>query len=821
MTSYMVAVHSQWAETNLSTPFRHWSHFCFTYLLQTAEWHIYMNGQLEGQGHLPIASGPLLGGGVYVLGQEQDKLGGGFDRDQTFSGEITALNVWFTVLNASTIRKLAGCESEEEGDALGWSRTVWNISGEAQWQVKEMHQVCHQTTGRINFFADRFTLDDSKHFCKVVGGRVAVPVSEDENSWLYRTSQDDGNYCSSGLGSSYLWMGASDQVIEGTWQYLGTNLSVPWQGPWRGGKPNGGLVENCLVMLAAPFAGQWSDIACVDSYQFCVACEFTHPSMLYLKGPALCTASPFNQEYVIGSRQGSRTSLEGYFDSDIFWDLENSTWIIKSLKIPGAVARWKPEGKDLYPLGTKTWVMGGKVCDLQVGEEVNLTLSVCGGGEFTCSDGTCINLTQRCDLRINCPDQSDEASCSAVSLPDTYRNTIPPPPTKEGQPLDIYFFIDIISFLSIATEDLTFTTTMSLHLRWQDVRLTYHNLHDEHTLNLLSKDAVEKIWTPTVSFSNAHGNVFTNLERGSRVECVRQKPSRPSPPQYTHETNIFSGLENSMEMSQSYTAQYSCDFDLIMFPFDAQVCSLQFTLVSAASSYMVLKPSSANYSGPKNLIEYTIGRVTIQRTQEVQFSSVKVEVRFFRRYNFYLLTLYIPTALLIVIAYASFFFNPDDFNSRITVALTALLVLASLFTQMSNSLPKTSYFKLVDVWLFFAIVIIFVVVILQTLIDFFADKDIFSCFSPKSSTLIQVLEKKPKRNQNDERKSRDLSMGSSFPKVSGGGFPQVPGGGFPRVPGLANLAMLKFSRILIPIVFVLFNIIYWASAFNYVMNLNM
>lgn len=38
--------------------------------------------------------------------------------------------------------------------------------------------------------------------------------------------------------------------------------------------------------------------------------------------------------------------------------------------------------------------------------------------------------------------------------------------------------------------------------------------------------------------------------------------------------NIFSGLDNSLEMSQLYTVTYSCDFDLIMFPFDAQVCTI-------------------------------------------------------------------------------------------------------------------------------------------------------------------------------------------------------------------------------------------------------
>lgn len=41
-------------------------------------------------------------------GQEQDSFGGGFQRDQSFSGEITQLNFWSRVLDEGTIRKVRG-----------------------------------------------------------------------------------------------------------------------------------------------------------------------------------------------------------------------------------------------------------------------------------------------------------------------------------------------------------------------------------------------------------------------------------------------------------------------------------------------------------------------------------------------------------------------------------------------------------------------------------------------------------------------------------------------------------------------------------------
>lgn len=76
------------------------------------------------------------------------------------------------------------------------------------------------------------------------------------------------------------------------------------------------------------------------------------------------------------------------------------------------------------------------------------------------------------------------------------------------------------------------------------------------------------------------------------------------------------------------------------------------------------------------------GNVSVEEGTDGDFSAVTVYVRFSRRYEFYLLTLYIPTTLLILIAYSTFYFNPVIFQPRIIVAITALLVLSSLFTQV-------------------------------------------------------------------------------------------------------------------------------------------
>ena len=72
-----------------------------------------------------------------------------------------------------------------------------------------------------------------------------------------------------------------------------------------------------------------------------------------------------------------------------------------------------------------------------------------------------------------------------------------------------------------------------------------------------------------------------------------------------------------------------------------------------------------------------------------------------------ILTVYIPTLLLITISHMTNYFKPFFFEAVVTVNLTVMLVLATMFISVSENLPKTSYIKMVDVWLIFNLMIPF------------------------------------------------------------------------------------------------------------------
>ncbi|XP_053648433.1 uncharacterized protein [Cherax quadricarinatus] len=74
---------------------------------------------------------------------------------------------------------------------------------------------------------------------------------------------------------------------------------------------------------------------------------------------------------------------------------------------------------------------------------------------------------------------------------------------------------------------------------------------------------------------------------------------------------------------------------------------------------------------------------------------------FFRRYEAYLLTTFVPCIILYLLSELTLtHFRLDDFTDRITVTLSLLIVITSLFSQVNSTLPNSPTPKFVD-WFFF------------------------------------------------------------------------------------------------------------------------
>ncbi|XP_068177165.1 chromobox protein homolog 6a [Antennarius striatus] len=128
------------AQLPLVLPQDAWQHVCVSWTLRDGVWKAYQGGKMKGRGEGLAAWHPIKPGGVLILGQEQDTLGGHFDASQALVGELSQFNLWDRVLKPAEVAALADCSSSALGNIAPWTDHDVDVYGGA---TKESLDPCH------------------------------------------------------------------------------------------------------------------------------------------------------------------------------------------------------------------------------------------------------------------------------------------------------------------------------------------------------------------------------------------------------------------------------------------------------------------------------------------------------------------------------------------------------------------------------------------------------------------------------------------------------------------------------------------------------
>ena len=94
-----------------------WHHICLSRERNTGSWKFYKDGYLIEQGTNFKRGHTIRQGGTVTLGQEQDSVGGDFEKTQSFQGMLSNVNIWDHVLSNTPIEHMATSCLWGEGDA--------------------------------------------------------------------------------------------------------------------------------------------------------------------------------------------------------------------------------------------------------------------------------------------------------------------------------------------------------------------------------------------------------------------------------------------------------------------------------------------------------------------------------------------------------------------------------------------------------------------------------------------------------------------------------------------------------------------------------
>ena len=187
-----------------------------------------------------------------------------------------------------------------------------------------------------------------------------------------------------------------------------------------------------------------------------------------------------------------------------------------------------------------------------------------------------------------------------------------------------------------------------------------------------------------------------------------------------HPTEFYIGAENTITMNTMINANFICSFNGVQkFPFNSQVCIFKMFVSGTDNMVTQLRMEDILDVGPSTVGQYVVlGWTMTEGNVTKQSTGLTVSVKLGSNLVSVFLVTYLPTILMNFINQATNYLETENkCDLVITVNVTCMMVLASVYLSVSTSLPSTPAIKPVEVWLLFNLAYPFLVIITNILLE--------------------------------------------------------------------------------------------------------
>ncbi|XP_045118196.1 uncharacterized protein LOC123508525 [Portunus trituberculatus] len=464
----------------------------------------------------PHGRWPFLMNGTVILGQEQDDVGGNFDATQVTRGDITQVYMWGRLLEPAAVRRLASCGTPDAQDVLFSTDTSQvEVFGGVESRLPPSSLCRDQPFYAI--LPEERSLQASLAVCQAMDGKLVLPTSESENARLTQQMVPFSDVCVP-TAVWKLWLGA--RLTAAGWSTIPAGAPLTY----HNFRPAININSSVFGCAELRLDGYWEPDYCKSKR--CTACSFVRTSYLHFRG--LCFDKELEARFrVVGSpeRRPVFWSHQGLL---IVWRDNLSRWQMEDPNI-NATLLWRLGVGSDYPLGRQRWRLAREMCGQQEGHTLHASLSRCAAEEFTCSTGECIAPHLRCNFHYDCPDNSDEVSCTMVEASnDALLKQVPPPPLKsfEGDILQLESSITLTRVAAVDDLNMAITLEFKLTLTWSDHRVNFRHLGGTRQGVMLTEEDSGRLWRPLLRVANLDGGRLEELGRRFLAQAVAP-PTRP------------------------------------------------------------------------------------------------------------------------------------------------------------------------------------------------------------------------------------------------------------------------------------------------------
>ncbi|KAJ6220177.1 hypothetical protein RDWZM_005989 [Blomia tropicalis] len=253
----------------------------------------------------------------------------------------------------------------------------------------------------------------------------------------------------------------------------------------------------------------------------------------------------------------------------------------------------------------------------------------------------------------------------------------------------------IISISSISEVQMDFTSDFYFRQGWRDPRLSFKPRPGIDAL-FVGAEVAKLIWVPDTFFANEKSALF-------------HMATTP---------NTFIRIRSNGDVLRStrLTVTSSCPMNLQYFPMDRQMCTIEvesygYSMADIMYKWGIDGKGSVGISDVVELPQFKIKGLTQKTKIEVlstgNYSRLVCELEFVRSMGYYLIQIYIPASLIVIISWVSFWLHRNASPARVQLGVTTVLTMTTLMSSTNAALPKISYIKSIDVYLGTCFVMVF------------------------------------------------------------------------------------------------------------------
>ncbi|XP_055986244.1 gamma-aminobutyric acid receptor subunit epsilon [Sorex fumeus] len=247
------------------------------------------------------------------------------------------------------------------------------------------------------------------------------------------------------------------------------------------------------------------------------------------------------------------------------------------------------------------------------------------------------------------------------------------------EPTVVNFTFIIHSFGPLSVVNMEYTIDATFHQTWYDERLSFNGSFEDLLLN---RHLVNQLWLPNIDIKNSKRIQDQGHDMNTRMARIYKNGK------VLHTTRMIIDI--------------GCPMQLNKFPLDSHSCPLSFSSFFYPNSEVIFKWNKLDFNTTAawKLFEFELQGVTntteITDTEIGEYTVMTFYFHITRQLGFLTIHRYIPCSLSTMLSWLSFWIHKDFSSARISLGITAILTLSTISSLIKRKVPNMTCGTVLD-----------------------------------------------------------------------------------------------------------------------------